>query len=54
LGWKRKSVLGLDNGKQSELNVSEIAYEVGFADPSYFSRMFQKEFGRNPIQFLTD
>jgi signal transduction histidine kinase/DNA-binding response OmpR family regulator len=40
--------------KIGELNVSEIAYEVGFADPSYFSRMFQKEFGRNPSQFLID
>ena len=38
--------------KVGKLNVSEIAYEVGFADPSYFSRMFQKEFGRNPSQYL--
>jgi signal transduction histidine kinase/DNA-binding response OmpR family regulator len=37
-----------------ELNVSEIAYDVGFSDPSYFSRMFHKEFGKNPSQFLND
>ncbi len=35
-----------------ELNVSEVAYDVGFSDPSYFSRMFHKEFGKNPSQFL--
>ena len=32
----------------TELNVSEIAYEVGFADPAYFSRAFNKEFGAPP------
>jgi signal transduction histidine kinase/DNA-binding response OmpR family regulator len=37
-----------------ELNVSEIAYDVGFSDPSYFSRMFHKEFGKKPSQFLTN
>ncbi len=36
------------------LNVSEIAYDVGFSDPSYFSRMFHKEFGKNPSQYLTN
>lgn len=34
--------------KGGGLLVSEVAYEVGFSDPSYFSRMFQKEFGKNP------
>jgi len=28
--------------------VSQIAYEVGFSDPSYFSRAFSKEFGFPP------
>ncbi|MFT5913064.1 MAG: YesN/AraC family two-component response regulator, partial [Paraglaciecola sp.] len=37
-----------------ELNISEIAYKVGFSDPSYFSRMFHKEFGKNPSQFLNN
>lgn len=32
----------------SELNVSEVAYEVGFSDPNYFSRAFSKEFNIPP------
>ncbi|MEZ4934603.1 MAG: ATP-binding protein [Saprospiraceae bacterium] len=34
--------------RTTELNVSEIAYEVGFTDPAYFSRAFNKEFGMSP------
>jgi len=29
-------------------NVSQVAYEVGFSDPKYFSRVFTKEFGLPP------
>jgi signal transduction histidine kinase/DNA-binding response OmpR family regulator len=32
----------------SELSIAEVAYDVGFADPSYFSRTFQQEFGTSP------
>ena len=28
--------------------VSEVAYDVGFNDPSYFSRSFKEEFGHAP------
>ena len=34
-----------------ELNISEIAYEVGFEDPKYFSRVFSEEFGKSPSAF---
>lgn len=33
---------------QTELNVSEIAFEVGFKDPAYFTRAFTREFGVAP------
>ena len=32
----------------SELNVSGVAYAVGFDDPKYFSRLFSEEFGVSP------
>ena len=33
-------------------NISEIAYEVGFNDPKYFTRCFTKEFGYPPSSIL--
>ena len=32
----------------TELTISEISYEVGFNDPSWFSRVFKEEFGYPP------
>jgi len=37
--------------RNSNLNISEIAYEVGFTSLSYFSRTFQAEFGQSPSEF---
>ncbi|MCG8310866.1 MAG: response regulator [Cytophagales bacterium] len=37
--------------KQSDLNITEIAYEVGFQSISYFSRSFIEEFGITPSEF---
>lgn len=45
----------LEKGKQmlthSTLTVSEIAYELGFDDPKYFSKLFKKEQGKTPSAF---
>lgn len=32
----------------TDLNISEIAYQVGFTDPNYFTRSFSEEFGYPP------
>lgn len=32
----------------TSMNVSEVAFAVGFKDPSYFSKVFQQEYGKNP------
>ncbi|MCO6489483.1 MAG: response regulator, partial [Phaeodactylibacter sp.] len=34
----------------SELNISEVAYQVGFNDPSHFSRVFSHHFGVAPSE----
>jgi YesN/AraC family two-component response regulator len=35
---------------ETDRNVSEVAYEVGFADPNYFSRVFTQEHGITPTE----
>lgn len=38
--------------KSTDLNISEIAYSVGFNDPKYFSRVFSKQYGDAPKEYL--
>lgn len=40
--------------KNSELTVYEVAYDVGFKDPAYFSRTFSEEFGISPRDFRNE
>ena len=35
-------------------NISEIAYDVGFNDPKYFSTCFKNEFGMTPREYMRD
>lgn len=37
--------------QRPDMNVSEIAYEIGFNDPKYFSRQFKKYFGTTPSEY---
>ena len=36
----------------SNVIVSEIAYRVGFNDPKYFTRVFVKQYGQTPSDFI--
>lgn len=36
----------------SEKTVAEVAYEVGFSSPSYFTKCYKEEFGESPTEFL--
>ena len=40
--------------QKSNLNISEIAFEVGFNDPKYFSRCFRKHFGLSPTEYMNN
>ena len=35
----------------TQTNISGIAYQLGFKDPAYFSRLFKKEMGKSPKDF---
>lgn len=41
----------MNNRETHSMNISEIAYEVGFNDPKYFTRCFTKEFGMSPSSY---
>ncbi|WP_373516766.1 two-component regulator propeller domain-containing protein [Pricia sp.] len=37
--------------EESHLNISQVAYQVGFNSPKYFSKCFQKRFDKTPSQY---
>lgn len=45
---------GLQLLQEGRLNVTQIAYEVGFSTPSYFSKSFTKQFGLPPKEYLSE
>ena len=40
--------------RESQMNISEIAYEVGFNNPKYFSKYFKDEFGMLPSAYMAE
>ena len=45
----KKASLLLQNG---ENRISEIAFQVGFSSPAYFSTCFQKQYGKTPSEYM--
>ena len=37
--------------EQNKINISQISYKVGFNNPKYFSKCFQKKYGETPTQY---
>ncbi|WP_282148804.1 hybrid sensor histidine kinase/response regulator transcription factor [Algibacter lectus] len=37
--------------EQGKLNISQVSYKVGFKNPKYFSKCFQKKFSETPTQY---
>ena len=43
--------LAFDLIKNGQDNISEVAYAVGFNDPSYFSKCFKEAYGKSPTEY---
>ena len=39
--------------QESDKSISEVAYEVGFTSPSYFTKCFRDEFGVSPSELIS-
>lgn len=40
--------------REKKISISEIAYTVGFNDPSYFTRCFKHAFGSSPTEYVSN
>ncbi|RHJ95349.1 hybrid sensor histidine kinase/response regulator transcription factor [Parabacteroides bouchesdurhonensis] len=45
----KKAILLMQSG---ENRINEIAFQVGFSSPAYFSTCFQKQYGKSPSEFM--
>ncbi len=45
---KKATLLLLESGK----NVAEVAYELGFSSPSYFSKCFKEQYNVSPTEYV--
>jgi len=40
--------------KSGRVDVAEVAYQVGFNTPGYFSKLFKQRFNRTPSEFINE
>jgi len=40
--------------QKSNLSIGNIAYEIGFNNPNYFSKVFKEEYGKLPSEYLNE
>jgi DNA-binding response OmpR family regulator len=40
--------------EKSKLSIANVAYEVGFNNPTYFSKVFKEEYGTLPSEYLNE
>ncbi|MFI3320224.1 MAG: response regulator [Rikenellaceae bacterium] len=44
----------VDMMRQGGMRINEIMYSVGFATPSYYSKVFKKRYGKSPAEFMEE
>ncbi len=37
---------------KSDMNIAEVAYEIGFANPNYFTKVFKSQFNMTPSEYI--
>ena len=40
--------------EKSQLSIANVAYEVGFNNPTYFSKVFKEEYGVLPSEYVNE
>jgi transcriptional regulator GlxA family with amidase domain len=40
--------------EKSQLSIASVAYEVGFNNPTYFSKVFKEEYGTLPSEYVNE
>lgn len=40
--------------EKSQLSIANVAYEVGFNNPTYFAKVFKEEYGLQPSEYLNE
>ena len=50
--YRLNKALQLLKEKKEDIQISDIAYQVGFSDPSYFSKKFKDHFGKTPTEMM--
>jgi AraC-like DNA-binding protein len=40
--------------EKSQLSIASVAYEVGFNNPTYFSKVFKEAYGMLPSEYVAE
>lgn len=40
--------------QEGKINVTQVAYSVGFSNQTHFSTLFKKQYGKTPTEYMTD
>ena len=44
--------MAVEKFQSGGMTIAEVAYEVGFSSPSYFTKCYKEQFGESPTEFL--